>query len=127
MTQRRFSTAIVAVLLIVVPICIAGCPINNGPDGPEVPEWLADLIAQKQNSPVENPPASIVQYEYKGAVVYYVPPRCCDVFSDLYDIEGNVICHPSGGLTGDGDGLCPDFFKQRINEHVIWKDVRTYP
>jgi Domain of unknown function (DUF6970) len=57
-------------------------------------------------------------------VVLHVPPQCCDVVSDLYNAAGQVICHPDGGLTGTGDGRCPDFFTQRNNEVILWRDMR---
>ncbi|MDP3062845.1 MAG: hypothetical protein Q8O40_06510 [Chloroflexota bacterium] len=91
-----------------------------------VPDWLADLIQRMENEPVTNPPASVVQYEYKGQTVYYVPPRCCDIFGNLYDASGNLIGHPDGGITGQGDGRVPDFFKERKNETGVWKDKRPY-
>ena len=73
-----------------------------------------------------NPPASVAQYEYLGQAVYFLPQRCCDFFSDLYDIDGNVIGHPDGGITGRGDGRVPDFFEERSDEEIIWKDKRAY-
>jgi hypothetical protein len=56
--------------------------------------------------------------------VYYLPPRCCDIFGNLYDSQGQIICHPDGGIAGHGDGRCPDFLNQRTNETVIWRDTR---
>ena len=56
---------------------------------------------------------------------YYVPPQCCDQFSTLYDADGAVICAPDGGITGRGDGKCPDFFQSRTNEKLFWEDSRT--
>ena len=88
--------------------------------------WLAKLIHKLENEPVANPPASIIQYEYKGQTVYFLPQRCCDIFSNLYDAEGNIIGHPDGGITGQGDGRTPDFFDERTNEQLIWEDERTY-
>ena len=90
-----------------------------------IPQWLSDLIQQLQNEPVANPPASITQYEYKGQTVYFVPQRCCDIFSDLYDADGDIIGHPDGGITGRGDGRVPDFFQERTDEHLIWEDKRV--
>ncbi len=77
-----------------------------------------------KNEPVGNPPQSIWQYEYNGQTVYYVPPQCCDQFGQLYDASGTLLCAPDGGFTGRGDGKCPDFFKVRTNEVLIWKDSR---
>ena len=93
---------------------------------PGIPEWLIDLIQRLENEPVANPPASVTRYEYKGQPVYFVPQRCCDIFSDLYDADGNLIAHPDGGITGRGDGRASDFFQERKDELVIWRDRRSY-
>ncbi|MBU1099231.1 MAG: hypothetical protein KKA84_02420 [Bacteroidetes bacterium] len=85
---------------------------------------MEELISEYQNQPVGNPPQSIWQYTYEGQLVYYVPPQCCDQFSVLYDKEGDYICAPDGGITGRGDGQCPDFFSDRKNEKLIWRDSR---
>ena len=74
-------------------------------------EWLADLIHKLESEPVANPPLSITQYAYNDQIVYFVPQRCCDIFSDLYDAFGNIIAHPDGGITGGGDGRASDFFE----------------
>ncbi len=91
---------------------------------PGIPDWLTDLIQRLENESVADPPASITQYEYKGETVYILPQRCCDIFSNLYDAVGNIIGHPDGGITGQGDGRVPDFFEERDNERVIWIDQR---
>ena len=93
---------------------------------PEIPDWLTDLIQRLEHEPVANPPASITRYEYKGQTVYFLPQRCCDIFSDLYNADGNIIAHPDGGITGQGDGRAPDFFEERRNEQLIWADERKH-
>ncbi len=93
---------------------------------PGIPDWLTGLIQRLGNEPVANPPTSITRYEYKDQIVYYVPPRFADIFSDLYDANGNLIGHPDGGITGRGDGRFPDFFTERKNGTVIWTDARSY-
>jgi hypothetical protein len=90
----------------------------------EIPAWVNEKIEQFQNEPVTNPPREIYQYEYNGKTVYFVPQICCDVPSILYDVNGNVLCHPDGGITGGGDGLCTDFMNTRNNEKIIWQDNR---
>ena len=87
--------------------------------------WIEQLVTKFKNEPVGNPPQSIWQYEYKGAVVYYVPPQCCDQYSTLYNENGERMCAPDGGQTGQGDGLCSDFYKERKNKKLIWQDCRT--
>ena len=93
---------------------------------PETPAWLKDLIRSLEDAPVADPPASITRYEYKGETVYFVPQRCCDIFSDLYDADGTVIGHPDGGIAGQGDGRVPDFFHEHTGGEVIWRDFRTH-
>jgi hypothetical protein len=87
--------------------------------------WLKALIAEIEGQPPTNPPASIWRYTYRGAPVYFRPAQCCDVFSDLLDERGTLICHPSGGLSGAGDGKCPDFLTTRLSEMLIWQDKRV--
>lgn len=105
-------------------VALMGILAACGGDAEEWPPFVEALIAQMEAGPVGNPPASIWQYAYKGQEVYYVPPVCCDVPSTLYDRAGSVLCSPDGGLTGRGDGRCPDFFALRTGERRIWVDGR---
>jgi hypothetical protein len=89
------------------------------------PAWLTTLIGRFENEPVANPPIVISRYRYEGRAVYFVPQRCCDIFSDLYDEDGNVIAHPDGGITGQGDGRAPDFAADAQFQHVVWRDLRA--
>ena len=100
--------------------------VHTPNSAPDVPDWLTDLIQRLQNEPVASPPASITRYEFRGETVYFLPQRCCDIFSDLYDADGTIIGHPDGGITGQGDGRVPGFFELRSNERLIWNDERTY-
>jgi len=77
------------------------------------------------SDPVWNPPAKVYSYEYNGQPVFYFPARCCDIPSELYDENCNLLCLPDGGITGSGDGQCSDFFNTRINEELIWEDNRS--
>jgi hypothetical protein len=95
------------------------------PVAPRDPAWVQRLIVSFEQAPVGNPPQSIWRYRYNGRRVYYVPPQCCDQFSTLYDSTGVILCAPDGGLTGSGNGRCPDFFKLREDEVLVWKDPRT--
>ncbi len=101
------------------------CSDSPTAGGSPNPPWVDQLIKQFQEAPVGNPPREIDKYNYQGRTVYYLPPQCCDQFSTLYDADGNVLCAPDGGFGGAGDGKCPDFFKVRTNEVVVWKDSRT--
>jgi hypothetical protein len=116
----KLATLVFFGLLITRGCSDAGSPPENANTF-----WLDRLIEQFQNTPVGNPPRSVWKYEYRGQIVYYVPPQCCDQFSILYDAAGKVLCAPDGGLTGRGDGKCPDFFQERKNGVLVWQDPRS--
>lgn len=69
------------------------------------PIWLKSKIEAYQKS---HPLINATKTEYNNKVAYYIPPRCCDIPSELYDENGKLICYPSGGFAG-GDGKCPTF------------------
>ena len=118
----NFRKRSIALVLLIV----AGCSANPAaPDtSPSSPAWVMALIRQLETEPVANPPGFLVRYEYKQQDVYFVPQRCCDVMSVVYSSGGAVLCHPDGGFTGKGDGRCADFFAERRNERIIWRDSR---
>ena len=121
--RPRICAWLMGVLILGV---LAGCGGSSSPTEPsgQQPPWLQQLIARIESEPVTNPPSSILQYRYRGATVYFRPARCCDVFSDLYDEAGALLCHPDGGLTGGGDGRCTDFLALRTAERLVWQDTR---
>lgn len=103
------------------PQRIATAPDYNSQ---ERPLWLTNLIRKQKEHPAANPPAKIYQYRYQRQPVYYLTSRCCDQPGQLYDNQGQLICEPDGGITGQGDGRCPDFFVNRTDETLIWEDKR---
>ena len=66
----------------------------------------------------------IAQFDYHGKKVFYIPADCCDQLNPLYDESGNLLCYPSGGFSGKGDGRCSDFELDPKTKKVIWEDVR---
>jgi hypothetical protein len=110
-------------ILAIVTILLAGCSRATQTGNPA---WIDKLIKQMESDPVGNPPLSIWRYEYNRQTVYFVPAHCCDIPSVLYDASGNSLCSPDGGITGEGDGNCPDFFGQRTDEQLIWQDIRDH-
>ena len=104
--------------------CGTGTPSGGSPPQSPIPAAVTALINELEAQPSANPPAFVASYDYRGQVVYYVPPRCCDIFGDLYNAAGQIICHPDGGLAGRGDGRCPDFESRRTNERIVWRDLR---
>jgi len=57
-------------------------------------------------------------------VFYYITSDCCDQFNYLYDDKCNLICAPDGGLSGMGNGKCPNFNGQ-IEKTLVWLDDRN--
>lgn len=94
----------------------------------DVPRGTPECIEQKINEiakdGVWNPPAKVYSYQYHGKTVFFIPQRCCDFPSQLYDEGCNLICAPDGGFSGGGDSKCPDFFSTRTGELLIWEDDR---
>lgn len=88
------------------------------------PRWLQDRIAAVLNQRRQNPTIRILSYRYRDQTVYYQSAPCCDQFSTVFDSRGRVICQPDGGLTGKGDGKCPDFEKNKSEEKLVWQDPR---
>lgn len=111
-----------------MPIMLAVLSITSAACGPvareERPRVADSLIAVLEAAPKKDPPATVWSYTYKGGLVLYVPPSCCDVPSELYDTAGTLLCSPDGGFTGKGDGRCPDFFATRTSGKRLWADSR---
>ena len=108
--------------LIILVFSLAACSPSSQTANPD---WIDELITDFEKAPVGNPPLSIWRYEYNGQVVYFVPAHCCDIPSVLYDADGNALCEPDGGIDGQGDGHCSDFFSERKDEQLVWQDSRT--
>src|SRR4051794_10340261 len=116
---RRFALCgsgpcLYAVLVLVAPAVAGGA-------APDLPDWLAARLRATTARPADSLPAWIARYEYDGRTVYYFPPRCCDIPSELYDAAGNLLCRPDGGFV-DGDGRCPDFLARRRGGEIVWRD-----
>jgi uncharacterized protein DUF6970 len=120
MTALRKQLVLLAFLM---SVACANNPVAPNSANP-VPAWLTALTHEVEAQPVANPPALIARYDYKGQSVYFLPQQCCDVMGVLYRADGSVMCRPDGGLTGRGDGQCADFFVERKNEQIIWRDAR---
>ncbi len=111
-----------AILLLLAPAALA---CAQTPPPVTSPAWVDSLIARLEREPVANPPAFLARYVYRGDTVYYLPSRCCDIWSQVFNARGDVICAADGGRTGRGDGRCPDFFETRREEKILWRDTRS--
>lgn len=108
-------------LTIVAIMIIALTGINCSK---HIPSCVNAKIEDIKAQPKWNPPAEIKEYEYNGQKVYLFSSNCCDQYNVLYDKNCNMICAPSGGFAGRGDGKCADFFEVAKFIRVVWKDER---
>ncbi len=114
----RLLSRVTALAILVLPLMAAA------PQG-DLPSWVSALITKLEREPVASPPAYIARFLYRGDTVYYLPSRCCDVPSTVFNTVGAVICSADGGYTGGGDGRCADFFQGRRDEKIVWRDPRS--
>jgi hypothetical protein len=118
--------------LILFLVATAGCQTSeksmaateSDASRPQQAAWLSEMIRELEEEAPANPPAKVYRYFYNDQEVYYLTSRCCDITGKVYDVEGNLLCEPDGGITGQGDGRCPDFAETRTNETLIWEDKR---
>jgi len=105
------------ILLCVLPLISAGdC---NKKDS--IPTCIQAIIDQGQKQSPPDGPVQIDEYRYKDKRVYLFTAPCCDQYNTLYDEECVSICAPSGGITGKGDGKCPDFTVTATHVKLVWK------
>jgi len=88
------------------------------------PACILDKIEAVQHLPKDNPPVAVHRYRYGNTYVFLFSSPCCDQYNYVYDKNCSIICAPSGGITGNGDGGCPNFFKVATDETLIWQDTR---
>ena len=117
----KTSNLIAFVLLIVA----LSCKKKEEYISPDAPDCIKAKIAQLQQEPVRNPPSSVSKFRSNGQDYFYIPPFCCDQFSEFYDDKCTLICSPDGGFSGSGDGRCGDIIKNISSlKVIIWEDSR---
>ena len=109
------------ILLLALPLVNDVC---NNKNKNKVPACIMQKIEAIKKEAKWNPPAEINEYEFQGKTVYLITSNCCDQYDNLVDSDCAVICAPSGGLTGKGDGACSDFADSAKHIKQIWKDER---
>jgi hypothetical protein len=104
------------------------------PPPDDAPSCIQQMIERFLTAPVGNPPQEVIRYQQLleeeeednvSSSYYFVPEQCCDRFSSLYDADCQVLCAPDGGLTGRGNGRCPDSFSKSHGSLIIWEDQRS--
>lgn len=87
-----------------------------------IPVCVQKIIDERNKEIPPNPPVQIDEYLYNGKTVFLFTAQCCDFYNTLYDDSCKMICSPTGGITGKGDGKCADFLKMAKHVKLIWKN-----
>jgi hypothetical protein len=132
MNSTANKTAIMVAMIMLTacsPQAASGTDVGEPPTAKTDthPAWIKSLISEYESQPIANPQREIIRYKFDGKIVYYVPPICCDIPSQLFTDEGKLMCYPDGGFTGRGDERCPTFHKLKTDEQRVWKDPRARP
>jgi hypothetical protein len=121
---------------IALACALAGCGVTrNRPPAyacsyvAPVPTCIAERIERMCSEPADptDERPSVTRYRYRGQQAYYIPPRCCDIPSQLLDAQCRIICQPDGGISGGGDGKCSDFVATRGAGELVWEHVAPAP
>jgi hypothetical protein len=87
----------------------------------DVPKGTPYCIKKKIRQENDQCLDKVYEYTYQGETVYlFVPKNCPDALYKLYNENCDLICSPSGGIFGMGDGKCPDFYQKATNEKLIY-------
>jgi hypothetical protein len=102
--------------LFAIPFMSASDCNNN-----KVPSCVKRWVDEPFNSVQPDAPMQIDEYIYNGKHVFLFTAQCCDRYNVAYDDQCNAVCAPSGGLTGKGDGKCPDFSSAATHVRLVWR------
>jgi hypothetical protein len=109
---------------LILLFAYASAAFSQSPKAPCTPKFIRkEIRTYKKAGDVKKTPV-ITRYFYNDRYVYYYKMPCCDQQNKLYDKKGNVICIPDGGITGKGDGKCPDFQAEKKNPKQLWPEVK---
>jgi hypothetical protein len=109
-------------LLLLIFVVSISCGDNDlDIDAPACIEQKIEEIIDKE---VANPPTQVWRWEADGQIFYYITSDCCDQYNYLYSENCETICAPDGGISGEGDGNCPEFTSE-IQKTLIWEDRRN--
>lgn len=115
MKLQMMKSIYIFVFLITI---ISACTKVSVPEG--TPRAIKKLIDKEQKNCLN----TVTSFTIKEETVYYFDNGyggCADMFNDLYSENGELICHPSGGFSGGGDGKCDDKYKNLKDGVVIWE------
>ena len=99
----------------------AGSSPSNRVELAGVPDWLRIRLADYDAQPGPSAPRAVWQVAYGDGVAYYTQAGCCDQLDPLVDASGVLVCYPTGGYTGHGDGKCDGALPPRAGWREVWR------
>jgi hypothetical protein len=115
-------------LLLAIP-CLSASECGNKKSNAEtevvkdsIPSCVRQLIDKSLKEVPPNAPVQVEEYVYHAKTVYVFTAQCCDQYNVAYDDSCNMICAPSGGFSGRGDGKCPGFADSAKYVRIVWKN-----
>jgi hypothetical protein len=85
-----------------------------------LPDWLRIRLADYDAQAGASAPRAVFQVRWGDGVAYYVQAGCCDQLDPLIDARGVLICYPTGGFTGRGDGKCLQALPLVADRREVW-------
>ena len=86
-----------------------------------LPEWLRIRLADYDAQSGRGAPRAVFQVPYGDGIAYYVQAGCCDQLDPLIDTRGVIVCYPTGGYTGRGDGKCLQELPAVAQRREVWR------
>lgn len=94
---------------------------NEKKDTIAIPVCVKKILDEAAKEIPPNLPLQVDEYSFRGKTVYLFTADCCDFYNIVYSDSCVQICAPGGGITGKGDGQCPDFVKEAKHIKLLWK------
>jgi hypothetical protein len=86
-----------------------------------LPPWLRIRLADYDAQAGAAAPRAVYEVAYGNGVAYYTQAGCCDQFDPLVDANGVLLCYPTGGYTGHGDGKCLGALPPPAQRREVWR------
>ena len=102
-------------ILLTLAGLTAGCAVTKESSDTAMHRgFYSKKFVQQEIARLEGTPGvagnAVLKVEYQGKNAYLFISPCCDHLNYLYDANAEVICAPSGGFFGTGDGKCTESF-----------------
>ena len=111
-----------AYLVVITLFLLVACHREaDEPTPNEAPACIRLLIEHNGRGNSGESYLAIYRYKYQKRYVYFGDADCCDQYNLLLDSDCQVLCAPSGGFSGKGDGKCSDFFKEATEKTELWR------